>query len=66
MRVSKLILQANVVDVQIKYLTTLVVGERELGEWKTIFQQADERFTFKGASQPEGSTHWILEAEWSG
>lgn len=47
-------------------ISILAVGERELEEWKTIFRQADERFIFKGASQPEGSTHWILEAEWSG
>lgn len=41
-------------------------GDREIAEWKTLFREADERFMFKGAWQPEGSNLWILEAEWEG
>ncbi|ROW15360.1 hypothetical protein VPNG_02376 [Cytospora leucostoma] len=39
-------------------------GDREIAEWVELFRQADERFVFKGAWQPEGSNLWILEAEW--
>ena len=39
--------------------------ERELDEWKSLFERADPRFTFKGAMQPEGSALWLLEAVWT-
>ncbi|KUI71834.1 6-hydroxytryprostatin B O-methyltransferase [Cytospora mali] len=39
-------------------------GDREITEWEKLFRQADERFMFKRAWQPEGSNLWILEAEW--
>lgn len=37
-----------------------------MGEWENIFRKADERFVFKGGFKPEGSSLWILEAEWMG
>lgn len=40
--------------------------ERDVDEWETIFRQADERFIFKGARQPQGSALSILELEWKG
>ena len=40
--------------------------ERDIGEWGALFKQADERFIFQGARQPEGSRLSILEAEWQG
>ncbi|KAK7749941.1 hypothetical protein SLS53_000523 [Cytospora paraplurivora] len=45
-------------------------GDREIAEWEKLFRQADGRFVFKGAWQPEGSrgggawSLWILEVEW--
>jgi len=40
--------------------------ERELGDWAKLFEEADNRFDFKGGKQPAGSTLWILEAVWKG
>lgn len=39
--------------------------ERELDEWKVLFEQADPRFKFKGATQPEGSMQCLIEAVWA-
>jgi hypothetical protein len=50
-------------------LTTLEIGnakERDLGEWKSLFEHADPRFIFKGIKQPLGSRLAILEAMWEG
>lgn len=38
--------------------------ERDLDEWKGIFAQADVRFKFKGATQPECSNLALLEIIW--
>ncbi|KUI56382.1 6-hydroxytryprostatin B O-methyltransferase [Cytospora mali] len=32
-------------------------GDREIAEWEKLFRQADERFMFKGAWQPEEKKH---------
>lgn len=48
-------------------LTMLEIGnakERDLGEWKSLFAQADSRFSFQGVKQPEGSRLAIVEAVW--
>jgi hypothetical protein len=38
--------------------------ERDLDEWKQLFEQADERFVFKSPKMPPGSRLAILEATW--
>jgi hypothetical protein len=38
--------------------------ERGLQEWKTLFKQADSRFTWNGGSRPDGSRLWIIQATW--
>ena len=40
--------------------------ERELDDWKALFNEADERFEFLGGEQPAGSRLWILRAKWTG
>jgi len=48
-------------------LTMLEIGngkERGLAEWKSLFEQADSRFIFKGMKQSPGSRLTILETEW--
>ncbi|CAO2648170.1 Nn.00g090920.m01.CDS01 [Neocucurbitaria sp. VM-36] len=48
-------------------LTMLEIGnakERDLGEWMTLFGQADARFVFKDMKQPPGSKLAIIEALW--
>jgi hypothetical protein len=48
-------------------LTMLEIGnakERDLLEWKHIFEQADSRFSFKGMRQPQGSKLAFLEVIW--
>jgi hypothetical protein len=40
--------------------------ERELVEWKRLFEQADPRFMFSEMRQPPGSTLAILEVVWEG
>ncbi|XXH04097.1 hypothetical protein Hte_010508 [Hypoxylon texense] len=50
-------------------VTMIEIGnakERDLDEWKALFEQADQRFTFKGMQQPPGSSLAILEATWEG
>ncbi|KAI4859218.1 putative O-methyltransferase [Hypoxylon rubiginosum] len=50
-------------------VTMLEIGnakERDLDEWKALFEQADQRFVFKGMQQPPGSSLAILEATWEG
>lgn len=50
-------------------VTMLEIGnskERDFDEWKSLFVQADQRFTFKGMTQPPGSNLSILEAAWEG
>jgi hypothetical protein len=38
--------------------------ERDLDEWKQLFEQADRRFIFQGLRMPPGSRLAILEATW--
>ncbi len=38
--------------------------ERDLDEWKTLFDKADSRFIYKGLRQPPGSKLGIIEAVW--
>lgn len=49
-------------------LTMLEIGnakERGLDEWKSLFEQADSRFVFKGIQQQlQGSSLAILEITW--
>ncbi|KAK7001297.1 S-adenosyl-L-methionine-dependent methyltransferase [Favolaschia claudopus] len=40
--------------------------ERELDDWKNLFEKADARFQFQWAKQPQGSTLWFLVFEWTG
>lgn len=47
-------------------MSALNAREREIDEWKALFKEADERFIWKGAWQPEGCRMWIIEAEWAG
>ena len=47
-------------------LQGLNAKERDVDEWKELFRQADERFVWKGAWQPDGCRMWIIEAEWAG
>ncbi|KAK9438392.1 S-adenosyl-L-methionine-dependent methyltransferase [Metarhizium brunneum] len=49
-------------------VTMLEIGnskERDLDEWKQLFRQADERYVFRGTTQPPGSNLAILRADWS-
>jgi hypothetical protein len=45
-------------------LTTVNSNERDVDDWRSLFKQADSRFTFLGASQPKGCRMWIIEAVW--
>jgi SAM-dependent methyltransferase len=38
--------------------------ERELDQWKALFEQADSRFKWGGGSKPDGSRLWIYEVTW--
>ena len=38
--------------------------ERELDQWKALFEQADPRFKWQGGSKPDGSRLWIIKASW--
>lgn len=49
-------------------VTMLEIGnskERDVDEWKQLFRQADERYVFRGTTQPPGSNLAILRADWS-
>lgn len=48
-------------------LTILEIGnaeERNIEEWKSLFDQADGRFILQAMVQPPGSNLAILEVEW--
>jgi hypothetical protein len=47
-------------------LACMAGREREEKDWKTLFEKADPRFKFLGASLPSGSRLWLIEAEWTG
>ena len=38
--------------------------ERELNDWKNLFESVDNRFKWKNAHLPDGSRLWILEVVW--
>ncbi len=38
--------------------------ERELDQWKALFEQADPRFKWNGGSKPDGSRLWIYKVTW--
>jgi hypothetical protein len=40
--------------------------ERDVEEWKELFEKADERFAWKGAKVPVGSRLGVLEWVWEG
>ncbi|PVH87919.1 S-adenosyl-L-methionine-dependent methyltransferase [Cadophora sp. DSE1049] len=39
--------------------------EREIADWKSLFQKADQRFEFVKAWKPEKSHMWLIEAVWA-
>jgi hypothetical protein len=45
-------------------LTIVNSNERDVDDWRNLFQKADSRFTFLGASQPNGWRMWTIEAVW--
>lgn len=38
--------------------------ERELEEWKALFEQADPRYKWGGGIRPDGSRLWIYTVIW--
>ncbi|KAI0381216.1 S-adenosyl-L-methionine-dependent methyltransferase [Hypomontagnella monticulosa] len=40
--------------------------ERELQDWKELFELADPRFQFLWGKQPAGANLWLIVAEWNG
>jgi hypothetical protein len=46
-------------------IMSLINGkERELDQWKALFEQADPRFKWNGGSKPDGSRLWIYIVTW--
>lgn len=39
--------------------------ERTFSEWKTMFTEADSRFTLKSVKKPKGSTLSLMEVGWT-
>ncbi|KAI0516714.1 putative O-methyltransferase [Xylaria bambusicola] len=61
----------NLVDRKLRAMdaTMLEIGnskERNMDEWKALFERADRRFVLKGMVQPPGSNLAILELQWQG
>jgi ubiquinone/menaquinone biosynthesis C-methylase UbiE len=50
----------------LRMLTLLNAGDRELPEWAELFAKAHPGFDFQGGKQTPGSPLWILVAEWKG
>jgi hypothetical protein len=40
--------------------------ERDMRDWEKLFEVADPRFQLLVASQPKGSTLWLLVLQWKG
>jgi len=40
--------------------------ERDVDDWKSLFNRVDSRFQYVGVTQPEGSNLALIEACWSG
>lgn len=38
--------------------------ERELHDWRALFERTDSRFRFRKAEQPPGSMLWMMEILW--
>jgi hypothetical protein len=38
--------------------------ERELDQWKALFEQADSRFKWSSGNKPNGSRLWIYVVTW--
>ena len=47
-------------------LTLLNAQERTEDEFRSLFQQADERFRFAGVKRPRGCRMSIVKAVWDG
>ncbi|OTB08347.1 hypothetical protein M426DRAFT_263629 [Hypoxylon sp. CI-4A] len=41
-------------------------GDRELEDWRRLFEAASPGFLFEGGKRPEGSGLWVLTATWKG
>lgn len=46
-------------------LTVVNAREREVDDWKTLFEQADPRYEFVKAEKPKYCRMWIIEAKWN-
>lgn len=51
-------------DLDMTMLTLLNAREREIAEFKKLFEVADKRFKWVGVSQPPKSKMWEIEAVW--
>lgn len=47
-------------------MITMNARERDEEDWKALFEKADARFRYLGASRPAGSMMSIMEAVWEG
>lgn len=59
---------SRVVEKSIRTMDVLVqtvcnAGEREVEDWKRLFETADERFIWQGARKSSGKL-WFIEATW--
>ncbi|KAI2635108.1 S-adenosyl-L-methionine-dependent methyltransferase [Xylaria nigripes] len=54
------------INMDVGMLQLLNAKQRDMHEWPELFRQADSRFKYLGARQPEGQMRWIIEAEWEG
>lgn len=52
--------------VDLVMLSEFNARERELPDWKMLFEEADHRFRFKDVVYPKNSALAILEAVWEG
>ncbi|KAI1385143.1 putative O-methyltransferase [Hypoxylon trugodes] len=59
-------MERNLRAMDISMLELSNAKERDLDEWKTLFQEADPRFIFQGVKQPSGSNLAIIELAWEG
>jgi hypothetical protein len=51
-------------DLDMTMLTLLNAREREVAEFRMLFEKSDTRFKWVGARLPEGSKMWEIEAMW--
>jgi hypothetical protein len=50
--------------VDIMMMSLMNGKERELDQWKALFEQADPRFKWSGGRKPDGSRLWIYIVTW--